>query len=77
MLNDMDEFRARVSRLGSDEDMVAHEWLTRVFEPVVKAIPWDLRSKLEPAEVFHQVLEHRWYMSQERGQSVPIAEVLS
>ncbi|WP_204965045.1 DUF4032 domain-containing protein [Microbacterium dextranolyticum] len=77
LLNDMDEFRARVSRLGSDEDMVAHEWLTRVFEPVVKAIPWDLRSKLEPAEVFHQVLEHRWYMSQARGQSVPIAEVLS
>ncbi|MFT4051243.1 MAG: DUF4032 domain-containing protein [Microbacterium sp.] len=77
LLNDMDEFRARVSRLGADEDMVAHEWLTRVFEPVVKAIPWDLRSKLEPAEVFHQVLEHRWYMSQERGQSVPIAEALS
>jgi hypothetical protein len=39
LLNDMDEFRARVSRLGSDEEMVAHEWLTRVFEPVVKAIP--------------------------------------
>ena len=77
LLNDMDEFRARVSRLGSDEEMVAHEWLTRVFEPVIKAIPWDLRSKLEPAEVFHQVLEHRWYMSQARGQSVPIAEVLS
>ena len=77
LLNDMDEFKARVSRLGSDEDMVAHEWLTRVFEPVVKAIPWDLRAKLEPAEVFHQVLEHRWYVSQARGQSVPIAEVLS
>ncbi len=77
LLNDMDEFRARVSRLGSDEEMVAHEWLTRVFEPVIKAIPWDLRAKLEPAEVFHQVLEHRWYMSQARGTSVPIAEVLS
>ena len=77
LLNDMDEFRARVSRLGSDEEMVAHEWVTRVFEPVVKAIPWDLRAKLEPAEVFHQVLEHRWYMAQQRGKSVPIAEVLS
>ncbi|MEV8025756.1 DUF4032 domain-containing protein [Microbacterium sp. NPDC080220] len=77
LLNDMDEFAARVSRLGSDEEMVAHEWLTRVFEPVVKAIPWELRSKLEPAEVFHQVLEHRWYMSQARGRSIPIAEVLS
>ena len=77
LLNDLDEFRARVSRLGQDEEMVAHEWLTRVFEPVVKAIPFDLRAKLEPAEVFHQVLEHRWYMSQARGRSVPLAEVLT
>ncbi|MBB2975026.1 hypothetical protein FHX49_000567 [Microbacterium endophyticum] len=77
LLNDLDEFRARISRLGDDEEMVAHEWLTRVFEPVVKAIPFDLRSKLEPAEVFHQVLEHRWYMSQERGKAAPLAEVLT
>ncbi|KAA9148985.1 DUF4032 domain-containing protein [Microbacterium lushaniae] len=77
LLNDLDEFRARVSRLGADEEMVAHEWLTRVFEPVVMAIPFDLRAKLEPAEVFHQVLEHRWYMSQTRGRSVPLAEVLT
>ncbi|MBN9194138.1 DUF4032 domain-containing protein [Microbacterium sp.] len=77
LLNDLDEFRARISRLGDDEEMVAHEWLTRVFEPVVKAIPFELRAKLEPAEVFHQVLEHRWYMSQARGKSVPLAEVLT
>ena len=77
LLNDLDEFRARISRLGDDEDMVAHEWLTRVFEPVIKAIPFDLRAKLEPAEVFHQVLEHRWYMSQASGRSVPLAEVIA
>ncbi|WP_438352283.1 DUF4032 domain-containing protein [Microbacterium sp. CJ88] len=77
LLNDLDQFAARISRLGSDEEMVAHEWLTRVFEPVVKAIPFDLRSKLEPAEVFHQVLEHRWYMSQAQGRAVPLAEVLT
>jgi hypothetical protein len=77
LLNDLDEFRVRVSRLGEDEEMAAHEWLTRVFEPVVKAIPWDLRAKLEPAELFHEVLEHRWYMSQARGRAVPLAEVLT
>lgn len=76
LLNDLDEFRARISRF-EDEDMAAHEWLTRVFEPVVKAIPWDLRAKLEPAEVFHQLLEHRWYLSQAKGKSVPLAEALS
>ena len=76
LLNDLDEFRARISRLGGDEEVVAHEWLTRVFEPVVMAIPYDLRAKLEPAEVYHQVLEHRWYLSQSRGGSVPLAEAL-
>jgi len=76
LLNDLDEFRARISRFD-DEEMAAHEWLTRVFEPVVKAIPWDLRAKLEPAEVFHQLLEHRWYLSQGKGKSVPLAEALS
>lgn len=77
LLNDLDEFSARVSRLGSNEEMVAHEWLTRVFEPVVLSIPWDLRAKLEPAELFHQVLEHRWYLSQSQDRSIPLAEVLS
>jgi hypothetical protein len=48
-----------------------------VFEPVVRAIPYELRTKLEPAEVFHQVLEHRWYLSQAQGRSVPLAEVLT
>lgn len=77
LLNDLDEFRARSTKRWADEEMYAHEWLTRVFEPVVRAIPYDLRAKLEPAEVFHQVLEHRWYMSQARGRSVPLAEVLT
>lgn len=76
LLNDLDEFRARVSRLD-DEEMAAHEWLTRVFEPVVRAVPFDLRSKLEPAEVYHQLLEHRWYASQARGRSIPLAEALT
>ena len=77
LLNDLDEFRARSTKQWADEEMYAHEWLTRVFEPVVRAIPYELRAKLEPAEVFHQVLEHRWYLSQAQGRSVPLAEVLT
>ena len=77
LLNDLDEYRARTGATADDEEMVAHEWLTRVFEPVVRAIPFELRAKLEPAEVFHQVLEHRWYMSQARGVSVPLAEAVA
>jgi hypothetical protein len=51
--------------------------VVRVFEPVIRAIPKELRGKLEPAEVFHQLLEHRWYRSQNEGRNIPLAEALS
>ena len=57
--------------------MVAHEWAARVFEPVVRSVPRELRGKLEPAEVFHQLLEHRWYQSQAQDRDVPLAEALT
>ena len=30
-----------------------------------------------PAEVFHQLLEHRWYLSQNQKRNVPLAEALT
>lgn len=77
LLNDLDAYRSTGDRAAMDEEVVAHEWLATVFEPVVRAIPRDLRGKLEPAEVFHQLLEHRWYRSQEEKRSVPLAEALT
>ncbi len=78
LLNDLDEYRAKTGRTGDEDDsVIAHEWLTTVFEPVVRAIPFELRAKLEPAEVFHEVLEHRWHLSQMHDASVSLAETLS
>lgn len=77
LLNDVDTYRAATDRLGDDEVYVAHDWLTEVFEPTVRAVPRDLSRKLEPAEIFHEMLEHRWFMAQARGQDVPLPEVVS
>ncbi|NEN04322.1 DUF4032 domain-containing protein [Diaminobutyricibacter tongyongensis] len=77
LLNDLDSYSATLGKAGLDEEAMAHEWLMRVFEPIVRAIPADLKGKLEPAEVFHQLLEHRWFMSQDEGRDVPLAEALS
>ena len=77
LLNDLDSYRAAYGKSGLDEEMVAHEWLMRVFEPVVRAIPTDLRGKLEPAEVFHQLLEHRWFMAQQASRDIPLAEAVT
>jgi hypothetical protein len=77
LLNDLDSYSATLGKQGLDEEAMAHEWLLRVFEPIVRAIPADLKGKLEPAEVFHQLLEHRWFMSQNEGRDVPLAEALT
>ncbi|MFE6965952.1 DUF4032 domain-containing protein [Agromyces sp. NPDC057679] len=77
LLNDLDSYRAAYGKGELDEEMVAHEWLMRVFEPVVRAIPRELRGKLEPAEVFHQLLEHRWFMAQQAGHDIPLAEAVT
>lgn len=77
LLNDLDSYTATYQKHDVDEEMVAHEWLATVFEPVVRAIPRDLKGRLEPAEVFHQMLEHRWYLSQNENRDVPLAEAVS
>lgn len=76
LLNDLDSFTAATDRQGDEEEIVAHEWLTDCYEPVVRAVPRNLTSRLEPAEVFHEVLEHRWYMSERAGHDVPIREAI-
>ncbi|MCU1546377.1 MAG: hypothetical protein JWP30_1477 [Homoserinimonas sp.] len=77
LLNDLDSYVATYKKQGEDEEMVAHEWLARVFEPVIRAIPRELKGKLEPAEVFHQLLDHRWYLAENQGRDVPLAEAVS
>jgi hypothetical protein len=77
LLNDLDSYRAAFEKQDLDEEVVAHEWAARVFEPVIRAIPKDLKGKLEPAEMFHQLLDHRWYLSQNEGRDVPLAEAVS
>jgi hypothetical protein len=44
---------------------------------VVTAIPKDLAGRLEPAEIYHQVLEHRWYVSENQQRDVPIDEAVN
>ncbi|MEM9132922.1 MAG: DUF4032 domain-containing protein [Actinomycetota bacterium] len=54
--------------------VAAARWLADVYEPVVESIPEELQAQLEDAEVFHAVLEHRYYLSLERQEEVTHAE---
>ncbi|NNG21383.1 DUF4032 domain-containing protein [Naumannella sp. ID2617S] len=77
LLNDLDTYRARTGQQNADEAVVAHQWLTQCFEPVVNAIPDSLRGKLEAAQIYHEVLEYRWYRSEEAGHEIGLEEAVS
>ena len=68
LLNDLDAYRAESDL--TDEQQAAHRWLTEVFEPVVRAVPAHLRRKLEPQELFAQIIEHKWLLSERAGRDV-------
>ncbi|MGB6021798.1 MAG: DUF4032 domain-containing protein, partial [Ornithinimicrobium sp.] len=74
LLNDLDSYRAATDRQNDDEAQVAHDWLSKIYEPVTRTVPAEMRSKLEPAELFHELLEHRWYLSERAGQDMTIED---
>ena len=77
LLNDLDSYRMKLGLETDDEQIAAHRWVTDRFERVMAEVGPDLRGKLEPAEIFHEVLEHRWFMSERAGASVPFGDAVS
>jgi len=67
LLNDLDQFRLEHNISVEDEQISAHMWVTVAFERVMSLIPKPIRGKLEPAQIYHEFLQHRWYMSEEAG----------
>jgi hypothetical protein len=73
LLNDIAGFRGYLEQKAGkpvSETVAAHRWLEEVYDPVVASIPDDLGDRLAPPEVFHEILEHRWYLSEQAGRDV-------
>jgi len=70
LLNDLDSYAVATDQQGEDEEIVANAWVQEVYEPVVRVVPRELRGKLEAPEIFHEVLEHRWYLSERENRQV-------
>jgi hypothetical protein len=73
LLNDIASFRAwleQKSKRPVAEAVAASRWLEEVYDPVIASIPEELRGRLAPAEIFIEILEHRWYMSEAAGKDV-------
>ncbi|MGY1653795.1 DUF4032 domain-containing protein [Geodermatophilus sp. SYSU D01119] len=73
LLNDLRSFRAYLEQKEGrpvSEALAGARWLAEVYRPVIDSIPAELAGRLAPAEVFHEVLEHRWFLSEKAGRDV-------
>ena len=69
ILASFDRWYARQPNPASKDDM-AKEWLDTVFFPILDLIPTELQGRVEKAQMFHEILENRWYMTEKAGQDV-------
>lgn len=79
LLNDMYCYRAsQTGHLGEalPEAVSAYRWFSEVYQPTLAAVPAKFRRRLDDAELFHQILEHRWYMSEREHREIDLAEVI-
>jgi hypothetical protein len=70
ILASFDRYRARESNPSINVNETAFKWLTEVFNPIVNSVPAEHVGRVEPAQLFHEVLEHRWYLSEAAGHDV-------
>jgi len=80
LLNDLDRFRAELVQAegrSMPDAVVGYKWRAEVFEPAVAAIPAELHAKRQPAELFHELLAHRWYRSEAAGRDIGMADAVA
>jgi hypothetical protein len=76
LLNDLTAYRAKLNRATKtpvSDAAAAGRWLSEVFEPAIAAVPVELQPKRAAAELFHELLEHRWFLSERTGTDVGMA----
>ena len=79
LLRDISEYRAALEEAGQppvSESALAGRWLTEVFEPTIAAVPKHKWTKRQAAQLYHELLEHRWYLSEQAGKEVPFEETV-
>ncbi|CAN5818439.1 DUF4032 domain-containing protein [soil metagenome] len=79
LIHDIEHFASQIERNEGRRPppaVLAYRWLAERFEPAIAAVPVNQAGKLEPAEIFHQILEHRWYLSEMAGQDIGLDEAI-
>jgi hypothetical protein len=67
LLASLDRYRGRQKKPLPPFEESARSWYTDVYLHVINQVPDELKGRVEPAQMFHEILEHRWYLGEQAG----------
>ena len=73
MLNEIKELQAKISaqhKYTQSLSMAAHRWLEQMYRPTTQRLREALGPRDDETELYCQVLEHKWYLSERAKKDV-------
>src|SRR2546430_14971927 len=73
MINEIKELQANLSALHKytqSLSMAAHRWLEQMYRPTTQRLREALGQRDDETELYCQVLEHKWYLSERAKKDV-------
>jgi hypothetical protein len=73
MMNEIHEFKATLSQVNNRStplSVAAYHWLENYYRPTLESLQELIKGGREPAELYCEVLEHKWYLSEQARQDV-------
>jgi DNA-binding transcriptional MerR regulator len=73
MMNEIQELRAALSQANQRStplNVAAYHWLVNVYQPIIQRLQPLMKKDMSLAELYCQVLEHKWYLSEKARHDV-------
>jgi hypothetical protein len=70
LLASFDRYRGREATPKPPIHDSTRRWLRDVYHHVISQVPPELEGRIEPSQLFHEILEHRWYLGEKVGKDV-------
>ncbi|MGD9093192.1 MAG: DUF4032 domain-containing protein, partial [Anaerolineales bacterium] len=67
MMNEIHEYRATLSqdnKRSTPLSVAAFQWLNSIYLPTMNQLDASIKSKISSTELYCQVLEHKWFLSE-------------
>jgi hypothetical protein len=73
MMNEIQQLKATLSQTHNRStplSVAAYYWLENIYQPTMASLLQVMDEHTDPAELYCQVLEHKWYLSEEAHRDV-------